>query len=188
VSRLIAVMFVLLVAAALRLPALAAEETTPATGAPTPAPSATATPTPAETPAAAPSPVKKAPRNAIRIYRVTYDEPHSRPGLFFRWGGRSNWAIGSGFERATGAVWFDNTTNETLTDVRMTIRMYSTRFGRTSDAREYFVGTLDPRRSMSWNYSLDVLAQERVVPSVEITYRVPGDPDLQRVEARPWGY
>ncbi|MBM3462878.1 MAG: hypothetical protein FJX76_12315 [Armatimonadetes bacterium] len=168
VSRILSIAAVVVLISGLLVPTRALADQ-PDAGIPSPSPSETLTP------AASPTPSKpiKADKPAINVFRVTYDEPWSRPG----WSidiGAGPLGLAAGYARASGAVWFDNRTDNTLRDVKLLVRFWSARFHRNSGLVEYNVGKLGPREHMSYNYWAYVQSDERVTPYVEMLYKIEG--------------
>jgi len=143
-----------------------------AAGADAPKPSPSSGPGPSAT-------HKPAERPAIDIFRVRVDNP-----------GRGFGAARGGlpYQRVTGTVWFANDTNDTLTDVVLTVNYYNLHWYRSDGSQDYKVGTLGPKQTQSVDFRWDNWEGARVKPLVKIVYKVPGDPAPHTVEARDNSY
>jgi hypothetical protein len=85
------------------------------------------------------------------------------------------------YARLSGTVWFANDTDDTLTDVVMTLDFYNEHWYRSDGSKDYAIGRLDPKQSMAVNYRWDNWQGYRVVPRVRIRYRRAGDPAVHSV-------
>jgi hypothetical protein len=128
-------------------------------------------------------PQQKSTRPIVNVSRVSYDDRGYR-------GGNSHGMLGAVplFEPSRGTVWFQNTSDEKLTKVGLTVHFYNYQSYRDAGStKTYDVGTVDGRRSLAVDYEWLNSANERVYPWVEIRW-VDGNGQPGRTVAQPFSY
>lgn len=105
------------------------------------------------------------------------------PGRRHRGAGRISWGdVGGTSERVTGIVWLENDSTDTLTDVVLTIDFVDTSSYRVEGSKDYPIGQLDPRQSLSINYRWDNWQGASVEPKIRVAYRGTDDPEPRVVK------
>ena len=127
------------------------------------------------------SAIAEAPRKpAVNIFRVTF-ESETYGGVGY---GRADIV---GMERERGVVWFQNESDADLTDVKLIVHFTDQRYYRSAGSQVYRIGKMSGHQTLSVNYRWDNVADEKVYPWVEVTYKL-ADGTPQKSTSYPYGY